>query len=93
MRIDNDRNAFREVCMDLLKERVNHTTVIGYNFKIEYAYDDIAVRTMWDTDTGEIYKWQLITIIGVDKVMVQEQNDINGEKVLTYITDCAIIEA
>lgn len=93
MRIDNDRQAFRKVCMDLLKERVNNTTIVGYNFKIEYAFDDIIVRTMWDTDTGEIYKWQLITIIGVDKVMVQEQNDIDGEKVLTYITDYAIIEA
>lgn len=57
---------------------------------IEYK-DGFILRRVWDIDTGEIYKHQIITLLTDDMVLVVEKSVLDNYKVITYTDNLDIV--
>lgn len=53
---------------------------------IEYKHGFI-IRRVWDIDTGEVYKHQIITLLTDDMVLIVEKSALNDNKVIAYTDD------
>lgn len=53
------------------------------NTHIEYKHNFI-LRRVWDIDTGEVYKHQIITLLTDDMVLIVEKSALDNYKVVTY---------
>ena len=67
--------------------------VTGHNYTVNYCGGGVYTRHMWDGDTGEIYKYQIITHIAPDKLLINEWCALDGDKVYVWYTnDTKLIE-
>ena len=60
------------------------------NTCIEYK-DGFIIRRVWDIDTGEIYKHQIITLLTDDMVLIVEKSALDNYKVVTYTDNLDIV--
>ena len=49
------------------------------------------IRRVWDIDTGEVYKHQIITLLTDDMVLIVEKSALDNNKVITYTDDLDIV--
>lgn len=57
---------------------------------IEYKNGYI-LRRVWDIDTGEVYKHQIITLLADDMALIVEKCALDNNKVVTYTDNWDII--
>ena len=58
--------------------------------RIEYKNGYI-LRRVWDIDTGEVYKHQIITLMTDDMALIVEKSILDDNKVITYTDNWDII--
>lgn len=61
--------------------------VKGHNYVVNYCGGGVYTRHMWDGDTGEIYKWQVIVHIAPDMLLINEASILDGDKVYVWSTN------
>lgn len=60
------------------------------NTHIEYK-NGFIIRRVWDIDTGEVYKHQIITLLTDDMVLIVEKSALDNYKVVTYTDNLDIV--
>lgn len=63
------------------------SVVQGDNYQVNYCGGGIYTRHLWDTDTGEIYRFQIITHIAPDMLLITEWCALDGDKVWVWYAD------
>lgn len=57
---------------------------------IEYK-NNFIIRRVWDIDTGEVYKHQIITLLTNDMALIVEKSALDNYKVVTYTDNLDIV--
>ncbi len=58
--------------------------------RIEYK-NNFILRVVWDIDTGEVYKHQIITLLNYDMALIVEKSILDNNKVVTYTDNWDIV--
>ena len=81
-------HAIEENAPELFRDFVK-----GANYQVNYCGNGIYTRHMWDTDTGEIYRFQIIAHLAPNMLLVTEWCALNGDKAwVWYADDTKLIE-
>jgi hypothetical protein len=51
----------------------------GFNYEIGRCGGGVYTRHMWDIDTGEIYKYQIIVYIAPERLLITEWCALDGD--------------
>lgn len=61
--------------------------VQGANYTVNYCGGGFYTRRLWDTDTGEVYRFQIIAHIAPDMLLINEWCALDGDKVWVWYTN------
>lgn len=85
----NEKN-FYKVFDKLAKTPSVYELEVGCT-RIDYK-NGYVLRWVWDIDTGEVYKHQIITLLTDDMVLIVEMCALDNNKVITYTDNGDIIK-